>query len=344
MSDAPFATGSGCFIVAEIAQAHDGSLGTAHAYVDVAAEVGADAVKFQTHIASEESTRDEPWRVKFSPQDATRYEYWERMEFSPEQWQGLADHARERGLAFASSPFSIAAVEVLDGVDVDVFKIASGELTTLPMLEAIAATKRPVIVSSGMSPLDEIGTAIDTLSAQGSPVAVLQCTSEYPVAPDRVGLNVIAELRDRFEIPVGLSDHSGTIFPALAAAALGIDVLEVHLTMSRDMFGPDVPASVTPDEFTTMVEGVRFIETAIANPMDKSEAARGFETMRTTFMKSVVARTDLAAGTVLTEAHLAYKKPGTGIPAADYRDVLGRTLVDGVAADQQINHADLGDA
>ena len=341
VSESPFAVDGRCFIVAEIAQSHDGSVGMAHAFVDAAANAGADAVKFQTHIAAEESTVDEPWRVRFSPQDDTRYEYWQRMEFTQEQWAGLRAHAHEREIKFASSPFSIAAVRLLDEIEVDVFKIASGELTTLPMLEAIAETKRPIIVSSGMSPLDEVGQAIDILKAHGSPISVLQCTSEYPCPPERVGLNIIGEFRQRFGIPVGLSDHSGTMFPALAAATLGIDVLEVHLTMSKAMFGPDVAASITTEEFSTMVDGVRFIESAVANPVDKQAAASGFSTMRTIFMKSVVAAADLSDGTVITMDDLAFKKPGTGIPAAQYRDVIGRRLRNALQADQQITSDDL---
>ena len=341
MSDSPLQVDGRCFVVAEIAQAHDGSLGMAHAYVDAAADAHADAVKFQTHIAAEESTVDEPWRIKFSPQDATRYEYWQRMEFGQDQWAGLRDHAHARGIKFISSPFSIAAVRLLDEIQVDVFKIASGELTTIPMLESIAETKRPVIVSSGMSSMEEVGHAIGILASRGASVAVLQCTSEYPCTPERIGLNVIGELRDRFGIPVGLSDHSGTIFPALAAATLGIDVLEVHLTMSREMFGPDVPASVTSKQFATMVEGVRFIESAVAHPVDKEATAAGFSTMRTTFMKSVVAARDLNEGVEMTMDDIAFKKPGTGVPAGRYHDVVGRRLRNALKADQQVSFDDL---
>src|SRR5215813_11074319 len=149
-----------CLIVGEVAQAHDGSLGLAHAFIDAIAAAGADAVKFQTHIAAAESTPDEPWRVKFSPQDASRYEYWKRMEFTEEQWCGLKRHADEKGLLFLSSPFSLEAVDLLERVGVAAWKIASGEVGNAPMMDRIVGTKWPVLLSSGMSPLNELDDAV----------------------------------------------------------------------------------------------------------------------------------------------------------------------------------------
>ena len=145
-----------CFIIGEIAQAHDGSLGTAHAYIDAVAATGADAVKFQTHIASEESSALDTWRVKFSRQDATRYDYWKRMEFTAEQWAGLKQHAEEKGLVFLSSPFSLAAIDLLERLGMAAWKVASGEVTNRLFLDAMIATKKPVLVSSGMSYLAEL--------------------------------------------------------------------------------------------------------------------------------------------------------------------------------------------
>jgi N,N'-diacetyllegionaminate synthase len=140
-----------CLIIGEVAQMHDGSLGTAHAYIDAVAGAGADGVKFQTHIAAAESTPGEPWRVKFSPQDSTRYQYWKRMEFSEEQWRGLAEHARDRGLIFLSSAFSAEAVELLERLGMAAWKVGAGEVSNLPLIERMARTGRPVLLSSGMS-------------------------------------------------------------------------------------------------------------------------------------------------------------------------------------------------
>jgi N-acetylneuraminate synthase len=323
-------------IIAEIAQAHDGSLGTAHAYIDAVADCGADAVKFQTHIAAAESTPDEPWRIKFSPQDATRYDYWKRMEFTEAQWVGLKRHADERGLLFLSSPFSFEAVDLLDRVGVAAWKIPSGETANTPMLDRMLATGLPVLLSTGMSPQSEIDDAVQHIRKSGVPLVIFQCTSAYPCLPEKVGLNLISSFRERYDCPVGLSDHSGTIYPGLAAVTLGIQMLEVHITFSREVFGPDVPSSVTTAELRQLVEGIRFIEKMMINPVDKEEMARDMKALRSMFTKSVVARKDLPAGTVLQLEHLSLKKPGTGIPAARLPEIIGRRLNQPVKADALI--------
>lgn len=332
-----------CLIIAEVAQTHDGSLGLAHAFVDAAATAGADVIKFQTHIAAAESTPGEPWRVKFSRQDASRYDYWRRMEFTPEQWQGLRDHAAERGLLFLSSPFSLEAVELLTRVGTCAWKVASGEVANDAMLDAMLATGRPVLLSSGMSDWAELDRAVARVRAHAVdvPLAVLQCTSAYPCPPERTGLNLLAEYRARWNCAVGLSDHSGTIWPSVAAATLGAEVLEVHLTLSRELFGPDVPASVTSAEFAQLVDGVRRIERMLAAPVDKDAESAALAPMRRLFTKSVVARTALPAGTVLQPEHLTAKKPGTGIPAHRLPELVGARLLRDVDADTLLAPDDL---
>ncbi|MDJ0848104.1 MAG: N-acetylneuraminate synthase family protein [Myxococcota bacterium] len=315
-----------CTIIAEVAQAHDGSLGAAHAYVDAAAEAGADAVKFQTHIAAAESTPSEPWRKRFSPQDASRYEYWQRMEFTEEQWAGLRAHAEKRGLLFLSSPFSLEAVELLVRVGVAGWKVASGEVGTNELLDAMAATGQPVLLSTGMSTLEEVDAAAERLRRTGVPLAVMQCSSMYPTPPEAVGLNVIPVFRERYGCAVGLSDHSAEIYAGLAAAALGVDVIEVHLTLSRAMFGPDVPASLTPDQLTQLVAGVRSIECMRRNPVDKSRVPDAIAPLREVFRKSLVLKHDLPGGALLAREHLVAKKPGSGIPSTRLESVLGRRL------------------
>jgi N,N'-diacetyllegionaminate synthase len=330
-----------CVITAEVAQAHDGSLGMAHAYIDAVAAAGADAVKFQTHIAAAESTPAEPWRVKFSQQDATRYDYWKRMQFTEEQWCGLKRHADERGLKFLSSPFSVEAVELLTRVGVAAWKIASGEVGNTPMFESIVATGLPIILSSGMSSLREIDAAVERVKAKKLAITVVQCTSLYPCPPEKIGLNLIPAFRERYDCDVGLSDHSGTIYPGLAAATLGIDLLEVHVTLSREAFGPDVPVSLTTTELRQLVDGVRFIESMSAHPLDKDALALEMQPLRNLFTQSVVARCDLSAGAVLRQQDLTVKKPGTGIPAAQLQATIGRTLRHPVRADQILHESDL---
>jgi N-acetylneuraminate synthase len=330
-----------CLIIGEVAQAHDGSLGMAHAFIDAIANAGADAVKFQTHIAAAESTPGEPWRVRFSRQDDSRYDYWKRMEFTEEQWRGLKEHCDNRRVMFLSSPFSVEAVGLLRRVGVKAWKIASGEVSNAPMLESIMASRLPIILSTGMSPLFEIDAQVKRIQQRRVPLTLLQCTTEYPCPPEKIGLNLIPFFRERYGCRVGLSDHSGTIYPGLAGAALGIDVLEVHVTLSREMFGPDVPASITTSELRQLTEGVRFIEKMAANPVSKDRSAEETAHLRSLFTKSVVARFDLPSGTVLEEAHLACKKPGTGIPASKLHELLNRRLKRAVAADTLLSEDDL---
>jgi N-acetylneuraminate synthase len=337
-------TGHPCFVIGEVAQSHDGSLGQAHAFVDAIAGAGADAVKFQTHIAAAESTVHEPWRVRFSRQDESRYDYWRRMEFTEPQWAGLKQHAEERGLVFLSSPFSNEAVDLLTRIGIAAWKVASGEVASTPLLERMLATGAPIFLSTGMSSLEEVDAAVALVRRAGRGVTVMQATTAYPCPPERIGLNMLAVYRDRYGCPVGLSDHSATIYAGLAAVTLGCDVLEVHVTLSREMFGPDVPASVTTLELRQLVDGIRFIERAKASPVDKDAMARELRPLRDVFGKSVVPRVALAAGTVLRAEHLAAKKPGTGIPAAEIPRVVGRKLARGVAADEPLKWEDLNGA
>jgi len=328
-------------IVAEVAQAHDGSLGMAHAYIDAVAESGADAVKFQTHIASEESTPNEPWRIKFSRQDASRFDYWKRMEFSELQWRELKKHADERGLIFLSSPFSAAAVDLLADIGMPAWKIGAGELSTPDILDRVIGTGMPVLLSNGMSTWAEMDRTVAKIKKHGVLFGIYQCTTAYPCPPEKTGLNVLAELRQRYGCPVGLSDHSGTIYAGLAAATLGANMIEVHVTFSKQSFGPDVPASLTFEELSQLVRGVRFIEKALGNPVDKDVMAQSLSALRDTFRKQIVARMNLPAGQVLSESNVAYKKSGGGISADKAEQVIGRKLKTAKKADDVIQESDL---
>jgi len=313
-------------LIAEIGQAHEGSLGIAHSYIDALAETGVDAVKFQTHIAEAESSAFEPFRVKFSYADATRYDYWKRMEFTPEQWAGLKQHCEDKGLEFISSPFSNAAVELLEKLGVKRYKIGSGEVNNHLMLEKIGQTGKSVLLSSGMSALQELDAAVALLQPFGNLLTLLQCTTAYPTQPHEWGLNVLAVLRERYQLPVGFSDHSGDIYACLAARALGAEVLEFHAVFDRRMFGPDAPASLMIDQIKQLATGVRQIEQALHTPVDKT-TNEAFQSLKQIFEKSLAVNKDLPAGHVLSIADLEAKKPkGHGIPADRFREVLGRPL------------------
>jgi N,N'-diacetyllegionaminate synthase len=270
--------GAPCLIVGEVAQAHEGSLALAHAYIDVIADAGADAVKFQCHIAEAESTPDEPWRVNPPwDHDENRFQYWKRMEFTPHAWGQLKAHADKRGLIFLCSPFSVEAVRLLDPL-VPAWKVASGEIGNRRLLDAIADTGKPILLSSGMATWAE-WEAAGWMTYPAEKV-FMQATSQYPCPPGRIGLNVLEATRR----PRGLSDHSGTIYAGLAAVALGCDVLEVHVKLSKHEQGFDSASSITPEQLAQLVEGARFIEKA-KQPVDKDALARELEPMRRLFME-----------------------------------------------------------
>lgn len=314
-------------IIAEIAQAHDGSLGILHSYIDALAAAGVTTVKFQTHIAAAESSAHEPFRVNFSYEDATRYDYWDRMGFTEPQWREIKDHCEEAGVEFMSSCFSQAAVDMMERIGMRRYKIGSGEVTNFLMLEKIARTGKPVILSSGMSSLAELDAAVAFLRPFGNDLSILQCTTAYPTPPERVGLNVLSVLRDRYPgCTIGLSEHTALVATGIAAAALGAEILEFHAVFDRRMFGPDAASSLTIDEVRQLVEGVKSVETMLANPIDKTDNSQ-YTKLKSIFEKSLAVSQDLPAGHQLTFTDLEAKKPaGHGIAASNFKQVIGRTL------------------
>ncbi|PHN08606.1 N-acetylneuraminate synthase family protein [Flavilitoribacter nigricans] len=330
------------FLIAEIGQAHDGSLGILHSYIDALAETGIDAVKFQVHIAAAESSAEEPFRVNFSYEDATRFDYWQRMGFSTEQWAAIKAHCEAEGLEFMASPFSQAAVDLLEELDVKRYKIGSGEVNNFLMLEKIARTGKPIILSSGMSSYAELDRAVEFVRGFGNDLTLLQCTTAYPTPPDRIGLNLIPEFKQRYpDVRIGLSEHTARITTGIAAVALGAEVLEFHTVFDRRMFGPDAASSLTIDEIKALVEGVRFLETALDHPVDKSDNSR-YTDLKKIFEKTLAVNRDLPTGHILQFEDLEAKKPaGMGVSASVFRSVIGRRLSRPKAKYDFLTEADL---
>ncbi|WP_430408554.1 N-acetylneuraminate synthase family protein [Kordia sp.] len=329
------------YIIAEIAQAHDGSLGMAHAYIDAVAKTGADAIKFQTHIAVAESSIHEPFRVKFSKQDATRYEYWQRMEFSLEQWKEIKAHCDEVGIDFLSSPFSNAAVDVLEEVGVKCYKVGSGEVNNFLLLEKIANTGKPIIISSGMSSFAELDATVAFLKEKNCEFSILQCTTSYPTAPKQFGLNVIQELKDRYQVSVGFSDHSSGIEAGISAVTLGAEILEFHVVFDKEMFGPDAKSSLTFPETTQLVKAVRNIDEALNNPINKTDNSQYAE-LKQIFEKSLAINKDLPKGNILTFNDLEAKKPKNyGILASKFQEVIGKKLTKDMKQWDFLNEGDI---
>ncbi len=323
-------------IIAEIGNTHEGSLGLAKCFIKAAADCGVDAVKFQTHMFEAESLPEAPNPPYFS--DETRQEYFARVGFNQETWQKLKLYAEKQcKIDFFSSPFSIEAVDLLESIGVRAYKIASGEVTNLPLLIKIAATGKPVLLSSGMSFWSELDEAVETLRSHGClDIVILQCTSEYPCPPEQAGLNVLQDLKKRYALPVGLSDHTiGSAVP-IAAVAMGASVIEKHFTLSQQMYGPDAQFSMTPSEFKLMVQSIRDVDAALSMNIDKDQKAFSLKTMKDTFQKSVVAKSEIAAGTILEAHHLAFKKPGNGIPANRFKELLGKKAIQKIPKNKMI--------
>jgi sialic acid synthase SpsE len=327
--------GHGVLIVAEIGNNHDGSVRQAEQLLEAAAEAGADAVKLQTHIAEAEMLRSTPTPPHF---DEPRYEFTKRMELSLDDHLRLKALADRLGLVFFSSPFSVEAVELLERVDVPAYKVASGEVTNPPLLEAIAATRKPVLLSSGMSGLEEVERAAEVFRA-GSPVVVMQCTSTYPCPPEQVNLRAMSAMGERLGCPYGLSDHTPDIYTSIAAVALGASVVEKHFTLSKRLYGPDHHASLEPEELRRLVEGVRQVEPALGSGLkERDESLNG---VRATFEKSVVSATAIPAGSVIDRSMLVTKRPGTGIPALRLPELVGRRAARDIEANELIAESDL---
>jgi N,N'-diacetyllegionaminate synthase len=324
-------------LIAEIGSVHDGSYGNAVKLIEAAAACGADAVKFQTHIAEAETLADAPSPPYFKGEP--RLAYFRRTGFTPEQWRGLKAACEAAKVVFLSSPFSIEAVDLLEATGVGAYKIPSGEVSNIPLLERVAATGKPVLLSSGMSNWAELDAAVATLRPGGQ-ITILQCSSAYPCPPEQVGLNVLTEMARRYGLPVGYSDHANGMAAAFAAAALGAVVVEKHFTFSRLMYGSDAANAMEPQDFRNFAQGLHEIWAMLAAPVDKDDIAP-YREMKQIFEKSVVTSRPLPAGAAIARNDLAFKKPGSGIPAARYREIVGRRLARAVPADHLLSETDL---
>ena len=328
-------------IIAEIGQAHDGSVGIAHSYIDALKNSGVDAVKFQTHIADAESSVYEKFRIPFSYVDKTRYDYWRRMEFDFVQWAEIKSHCEENGLEFISSPFSQQAVELLEKIGVKRYKIASGEMHNYLMIDTIAATKKPIIMSTGMATLDDLDEITAHVQDLNVDFSLLQCTTKYPTQHKNWGLNMISIMKDRYNCRVGYSDHSGEIYSALAAAACGADIIEFHVVFHKHMFGPDAIASIGIDDVPKLTTGIKQIkESLIVN--FKKDTLEIESKNKLLFAKSLCVRSALKAGHVIQERDLETKKPaGYGISPRDYKLVCGKKIIRDLARNDFINYSDI---
>jgi len=311
------------FVIAEVAQAHDGSLGTAFKFIDEANRCGVDAIKFQTHIANEESTPDEPWRIPFSSQDASRFNYWKRMEFKKEEWALLKNYAESLGLIFLSSPFSILACQWLDEINIEAWKVASGEVHNEELINWICKTGKPIILSSGLSLPEETKKVVDKIKQLSIPHALLHCTTKYPTPSGEVGINILSDyIKDYPEIPIGLSDHSSSIFPSIISAYLGASIFEVHLKLYDDMFGPDSSSSLLPEKLSELVKGINFAFEMRNNPVNKKFQLKELTNEKSIFGRSLYINNPVNKGDIIKIEDIGYKKPGGGLSYESINSLL----------------------
>ena len=274
-------------LVAEIGQAHEGSLNIAHSMIDACADAKVDVVKFQSHYAKYESTLEEPFRVNFSFKDKKRYDYWKRMEFTSEEWQGLFNHARKRGLLFMSSVFSNKAFRIINKLDVCAWKIASGEIENMGLLDEMIKTKKTIIVSTGMSNNADIKNINKYLLKKKANFIILQCTSMYPTKIENIGFNVIDEIKQKYNCKVGLSDHSGSIYPLVYGLSKELNLLEFHVTYHEKMFGPDNSSSINFEKLEQLTKFRDAFDKLKKNKIDKDKMYKKLKKTKKIFGKSL---------------------------------------------------------
>jgi len=310
-------------IIAELGMTHNGSVSLAKKLINSAVDCGVDAVKFQMHIFDEESLPDAPSPKYFT--NESRKEFFKRTSFTEEQWIGIKKHIKDKRKKFVCSPFSIKAVKSLEKIGVDIYKIPSGEVTNTPYLEIVAKTKKPIILSTGMNNWKELDSAVKTINKYNKNLFIMQCTSSYPCKYEEVGLNVIKEMQARYKMPVGLSDHTLTIYASFAAVTLGAKIIEKHFTTHKNLYGPDAKFSLEPNEMKNLVEGIRNIEIMLNNKVDKDDIIK-FKDMKFIFEKSIVSKKYIKKGTVITSDLLDFKKPGDGIRADRMKEIIGKKV------------------
>jgi len=319
--------GQPAFVIAEAGVNHNGDLATACGLVDAAVAAGADAVKFQTFNAELVASIGAPkaaYQLRTTDARESQLEMLKKLELSPQAHQELMDRCRQRGILFMSSPFDAASADLLEQVGVSVFKIASGEVTNLPLLKHVSGKGLPVILSTGMSDLSEVDEAIRVMRETGNErIVLLHCVSCYPAEAADSNLRAMGTMEREFGVPVGFSDHTTGIEVSLAAIALGACVIEKHLTLDRSMPGPDHCASLVPAEFAALARGVRTVESALGHGR-KEPAAAEDDTMAVA-RRSLVAASDILEGTRLTEEMIAVKRPGTGLAPRELPRLVGRT-------------------
>jgi len=315
-------------IIAEAGVNHNGDMQLARQLIDVAADVGADMVKFQTFNAKRLATKQAPkanYQNKTTDQSESQHAMLEKLELTLDMHKELIPYCKERNIEFFSTGFDTQSLDLLVSLGIDQFKIPSGEITNLPYLRHIGAMGRSLILSTGMATLGEIEDAIDVLEKAGtdrSNITVLHCNTEYPTPMQDVNLRAMCSIRDAFGVQVGYSDHTAGIEVPIAAVALGATVIEKHLTLDKSMPGPDHKASLEPDELKAMVSAIRNIERAMGDGIKRPSPSESGN--KAVVRKSIIAETAITSGEEFTADNLGVKRPGNGISPMRWDELMGK--------------------
>jgi len=327
-------------IIAEIGQGHKNSLKEAKKLIDLTANSGADIIKFQTHYADAESTYDEKFRKGFKFTHKTRFDYWKSCEFTKNEWRELKKYSNKKKLIFTSSPFSEKAFFVLKSIGVNLWKIGSGEFYSDELINLVLKSKNPIILSTGLSNWKEITKKVSLLKKLKKNFAVLQCTTQYPLPLKDVGMNILYEMKKKFDCPVGLSDHSGTIFPSLLALSDNItQIIEVHVTKKNNKTNPDNSSSISFDQLAFICNYRDKLEILKNVNVDKDLVSQKLLSTRKLFTKSLALIEDLKKGRILKKENLGLKKPGTGLGRSEIRKILGKKAKQNISKNQLLKRS-----
>jgi N-acetylneuraminate synthase/N,N'-diacetyllegionaminate synthase len=337
LEDRYIGDGEKVFIIAEIGVNHNGDIDLAKKMIKTASSIGADAVKFQTFFADDIVSLNAK-KAKYQEKntdESSQIEMLKKLELSKEDFAQLFEYAQEKKILFLSSPFDKKSVDLLDKLSVSGFKVGSGELNNFELLKYIESKDKPIIISTGMSTLDEIQESYDFFKNKNK-LIILHCITGYPSKFEDANLKFISTLKNHFDVPIGFSDHSLGIELAIAAVALGATVIEKHFTLDKTLPGPDHQASLEPDEFKVMVDSIRNVELALGD--GERKLCESEIEIRKVARKSVVASSDIPKGSILNEAMLAIKRPGTGIEPKNLEKLLTRKTKVNIKKDDIIEY------
>jgi len=331
-----------CFIIAEAGVNHNGDIDIAKQLVDKAYEAGADAIKFQTFKSENLVTKKAPKAEyqKKTTGDGSQFQMLKKLELSIEDHIILNEYCKDKGIMFISTPFDFESVDLLEQIDVPIYKISSGDLTNLPLLRYVSSKNKPIILSTGMANLGEIEEAIEAIFETGNnKIILLHCTSNYPTDYEDVNLKAMLTMKEAFKLPVGYSDHTVGIEVPIAAVTLGAKVIEKHFTLDRNMDGPDHKASLEPNELKMMVKSIRNIEKAMGDGIKRCN--KNEENTKNVARKSIVAARDISKDEVITINDISFKRPGFGLEPKYADLIIGKKARRNMKEDEFITFSDV---